>query len=531
MTSQIKWALLVVVTYLIYAWTYVCPPTHQTADFNKLSPVNCHFCKLSDTVLRPYVQPIYEVNIRPQLVELDEKLDLSHKLDIIRPLFESKYGINAGLQRIYSALNTSITKFELFVDKYFNILAKVCFSKMSVWFKVIASNASNFSHATSKRVGYIVSLAKSVPYIDRFCNKIEEIYDKLVQSSQAVKLQEKTTFLKSEFKSLVKFDEFYPREFKSSLINVVKEMLGQKFTSEEAGWEKGEDDADVETVLIVSTISVFENGALVTDDIDPLSREIFDEIQIWEKKVEKTIELAKGNLEKEMAPKLKEIIEHLKPRISQDFQDLQRTNHLQYKDLNRKIVQIEKDVEKTRASNDSCIETITRQEIRDDIAASYESAQNCSIDVQRILTIKNEDILNEYFKCVQDTIDILETFGESMINEFSSKLTQLTLNFDSDKEELEWKVWKKFHEIKESLFDFRDSILDKAYQYKNNGAQTSTKVKLSEIIGLGPWNEYLRSIEYHLNFLLQDNGDYLRLMRAKANLAFQEREGLPQCIN
>ena len=40
------------------------------------------------------------------------------------------------------------------------------------------------------------------------------------------------------------------------------------------------------------------------------------------------------------------------------------------------------------------------------------------------------------------------------------------------------------------------------------------------------WNEYLKNVEFHLNFLLRDNADYLQLVRAKANLAFQAREEL-----
>ena len=50
------------------------------------------------------------------------------------------------------------------------------------------------------------------------------------------------------------------------------------------------------------------------------------------------------------------------------FYKIYKTNYEQYQLIHRKISQINKDYEEIKLTNNSLIETITRQEIRDDIS-------------------------------------------------------------------------------------------------------------------------------------------------------------------
>ena len=68
-----------------------------------------------------------------------------------------------------------------------------------------------------------------------------------------------------------------------------------------------------------------------------------------------------------MKPKIDEIINDIKPKLV-IFYKIYKTNYEQYQLIHRKISQINKDYEEIKLTNNSLIETITRQEIRDDIS-------------------------------------------------------------------------------------------------------------------------------------------------------------------
>ncbi|EDK45286.1 hypothetical protein LELG_03465 [Lodderomyces elongisporus NRRL YB-4239] len=535
MTYQYKWVPLIILGYLLYAWTFVCPPSKPLSlDFlNTLSPINYHFCKVSDYYVRPTVQPIYDEHVRLKLEEFDRKYAMSTTWNnkLVKPISESHY-VNTVSVQITQYAQVLVDWVEEQIEPRMKRFGTQLILKARIWINVLAVQVNDI---TSPFLGYTIQglqRLKSLPLLEVVCGRAAEVYSKLMQSQHAVKLQEKSSFLQAELKNLVKFDEFGPMEFKSSVMSVVNDLLGKgKLCQEQESGEDSQGDLEVdyevdetETILIVSTISVtVEENGISTEDVDLLLRAVIDEIEYWERKVDRTLEIARKNLVDEVTPRVAKIVDDVKVEISEQFQILQRDNHLQYKAMNLKIGEINKDTEKIRALNDTSIETITRQEIRDDIAESYKSADICSKQVQKLLTDNHELVVNLYFQSVQDTIDILETFSESTINEFSKKLSELTANLEVDDESINWNVWKRFHQIKERIFNFRDEIFDGAHAYKKDNKKNSQVV-----IGLGldAWVEYLKHIEFHLNYLIRDNADYLRLVRAKANLAFQAREEL-----
>lgn len=528
--ASYKWITIGIVTYLVYAWTIVCPPTAILTPTNelKLSPINFHVCKVSDGYVRPYIQPVYDSQIKPKLDDWDNQWQISHRVQSAMQTYDSfdeKYGVRAGLSLVFDALNKFYTWFETSVWIHIQRGLKLSLIKIWYWVNVARVNIGSTLNPIWVQLSQLMDKFASIPIVNRILQQIKDVYCQLINSSHATKLHQRSLFIQKEVKNLIKFDEFSPREFKSSLIHVVQDLLGQKYNDDEADWEdvSDTDDDGGETVVITSTISVLENGALVTEDYEPELIEIYHEIEYWQTKINKTLHLAKVNLESDLQPILNHLIEDLKPLISQEFQNLQQINYKQYKDIHDKISQIHKDAEKIQATNETIgVETVSRQEIRDDIAASYESAKNCSLKVQELLSSTHQQLLTDYFNLVQSTIDILESFADSSINEFNSKLSYLIQQQDSYlTDEQIWQIWKKFHQLKDQFFQFRDEMLTNANRYKQDN-----KAYANSAIGMSVWNEYLKNVEFHLNFLLRDNADYLQLVRAKANLAFQAREEL-----
>ncbi|KAL6454398.1 SHE10 Outer spore wall assembly protein SHE10 [Candida maltosa Xu316] len=395
-----------------------------------------------------------------------------------------------------------------------------------------------FDEYVVKNVVWGLEQVKAIGFVQDVIYWIDnnEVIVKLKTSKQALKFHEKSKFIQNEVKNFINSNEFSPRVFKDNVIQVVKDILGDKGESEEHddkysdgdvgssddGYseddELSEEDLEPETVIITSTIVVKEENKAISTD-DPILGPIYHEINYWETKVNKTIGLAIKNLEYEMNPIIDEKIESIKPEISSILQYLQKTDHLLYKKMHEKISLINQDYALMKETNDTEIETINRQEIRDDISNCTKINEDEGEKIQQLLISSHEELLVVYFEKLQETIDILESSSEQIINDFQNQLNALISQLTTEEDEINWFFWKRFHAIKSSLFDFRDNIYNQANLYKRQNQQ-------DEILGLKKWEDYLKNVEFTLNFLLRDNIEYLQIIRAKANIAFQMREGL-----
>lgn len=379
-----------------------------------------------------------------------------------------------------------------------------------------------------------------------------------VKSAQVnASLQEKSDFLRSEFNNLVSIDDLkkkFTGKSSPEIIEVVKDILEDVTSSDSAATSETEDDVvdiddapveeseeseeEVVTIKVTSTVTVVAETS-TADDIATISQkeekvvnfeesssqaQIDHQLAYWETKVDKTLKLASSNLETDMKPFLDTFIEELKELISANFTRLQRDNYERYKVMNVMITDIGKDSE-TIQETGQIIEnpTVDRQLMRDRIKEAYEAVEDMKKDVEVVMNDAHAKVLEKYFEVTQDTVDILESFAETTMLDFSSQLTALLtfLETESDfEDEMSWTAWKKFHKVKDSIFKIRDLIFNEAQEYKlNHKSQVKPK-------GLDAWREYLANVNFHVNFLLRDNDDYLKLVRARANVAYQLREGL-----
>ncbi|KAF7584307.1 hypothetical protein FOB63_000379 [Clavispora lusitaniae] len=252
--------------------------------------------------------------------------------------------------------------------------------------------------------------------------------------------------------------------------------------------------------------------------------QVEQEIEYWRNKVSKMIDLSQSSLETESKPFLDTIIGDLKDRISANFTKLQQENYLRYKVMAEMISSIDKDSETLITTKEIILSPeVDRQMMRDRISEAREAVENSMKDVEVVLNEAHGIIMEKYFEVAQNTIDVLESFADTKILEFSNSLSGLLTILENSvdfEDEISWNAWKEFHKIKESIFNARDKILDEAHTYK---LQPRGSIKPR---ALEPWALYLDNINFHIRFLLSDNDDYLKLVRAKANVAYQMREGL-----
>ncbi|QBM86529.1 hypothetical protein METSCH_A11740 [Metschnikowia aff. pulcherrima] len=263
---------------------------------------------------------------------------------------------------------------------------------------------------------------------------------------------------------------------------------------------------------------------IVTFGSDSSQAQIEYELAYWQTRVQKALDLAVRSLETDFGPYLSLKTAELKDAISANFSTLLKENYQRYKEMGELIVAINKDSEYIRETNETIDEPkVDRQIMRDKIAAAYAIPEQMLKDVEQVLNEAHVEVMTQYYRVAQDTVDVLESFAETAILDFSSRLSGL-LDILSHNEDFDdtmiWSAWKSFHSVKESIFEIRDKIFDdaNAYKYNARGAKVPS--------GLEPWAEYLGKVNFHIRFLLKDNADYLQLVRAKANIAYQQREGL-----
>lgn len=415
-------------------------------------------------------------------------------------LFKTKIYYSALSSRvsIYSSivLNYILVKWNIFVDSYVSDDVRELFG---AWFD----------------------------YVRRAYHEVVRVFVILRQKTHDFTLDHKNKFVKTEFKDLLKFSDF-KKSISPSLLEFTQKFLKlertlEKEASDDSDSESGDSDEEPIHSTIVSTIIVTRSNGEIAPSAQPDAEvgqpnEIDAEVAFWSEKINKTLQLASDNLKAEMTPKADSSINQIKGEILDLLQKIQVSNHNQYKVLNIMIADIHKDYEAiVDGGNKTVIESVSREQVREEFQRTYNETDLSSGRIQNILIEAHSKVVEEYYETVQATIDIIQLFAENTLQDYLNFLNNLPSELD---ETYSWGLWKRFYQSKEDIYKFRDELFNQFNAYKEQPKKAETP------IGLDKWAEYLRNIEFTLNYLIRDNTEYLRLARARANLAFQLREEL-----
>lgn len=552
------------ISYLFYTLFFVCLINDLSKDVIPDScGLNYYTCLTANVYIKPYyiksidpfiqdnVTPFIESKIKIPLDRVDAKFGMKDKLSLgIKHIKETdeKFRISdrarATLLNAQSKIEAKtiplrerVAQKSLEFQELTNTKILPQFDTYLVFLK------SKFDLAQIKAKIYGFNIKEFITYLGV---RIREVYYLLLKKSNSEYLQEKTNFIKEDFMRLIKFNEFKSISYEKtqSLLQVVRDVLEEvsddvsdavsdeisEKAQESEVFESDESDySDDEPITIKITSTILVTATSSPSDLSTLTAEeirLDKELYTWEQKVNRTLQLAENNLSTEMIPIIDSIVEQIKPIITEKFQDFQSVNYKTYRELNSLIAGVNKDYEEILRTNET-VETVSRQDVRDSIAYSYKFSEDIVAEVREIIAEKHSIVLTEYFRVIQDTIDILESFAETTILEFSNKLSELINELENSSsdfdEKLSWNSWKRFHKIKEEIFNFRDTIYNRANDFKSEKSHLVPN-------GLQKWCEYMRNIDFHSSYLLRDNDDYLKLARAKANIAFQLREGITRTL-
>lgn len=285
--------------------------------------------------------------------------------------------------------------------------------------------------------------------------------------------------------------------------------------------------SEPETVQYTSTITVVQEDSMETQAGLAKNSQLEELINYWDRKINRTLEASLASLTNDMSVVINNIIENAKEDVTKNLTYLQKVNYDNYKELNSMIHEIEKDTSLTIETGvivnltNSDRDYFDRQAMRDKIQESIETCEEALSTVDKYLGERHEEVSSIYFAKLQENFDIFESFAELSIQEFSSRLHSLLNALESEKEIDEttgWYAWKKFHHIKSGLYEARDRLFEQAYDFHKNEDPSLIPESLV------PWKAYVSNIKYHLIYLERDNDNYLKIVRAQANVAYQARE-------
>ncbi|ODV74143.1 She10p CYBJADRAFT_189267 [Cyberlindnera jadinii NRRL Y-1542] len=243
-----------------------------------------------------------------------------------------------------------------------------------------------------------------------------------------------------------------------------------------------------------------------------------EEISEWKRFIVESVQNIFKNFDTTISTMESEQIEEFQPKLSKALQDMTTKAQLNFQEINKAIYNIDSktvlldngDEAEVDRNGNIIDHKITRQEIRDILAEKKDFLKERADAINILLRSFVSGLEAQAEEERTMIVDVYEEFAEVAINEFSKKMmySSFASSFDNlqkggDGENV--RDWKDYLKIKKDLISNRDVLIDKAVEFP------LVEKLLSEIY------QTMKTLE-------QENGSYFAILRAQANLAFQERE-------
>lgn len=309
---------------------------------------------------------------------------------------------------------------------------------------------------------------------------------------------------------------------------ILEEFEDREEDEEEGYEEDDEEDEDgvlhlTSTITTTITLAQDELASAVTDasreeedsSLDvPLKDLVQNEYQAWSNTVERKANTALDAFTKEVHDYEIEQLESVSPLMSSLLQNISNTTQLHFQKINKAILDINCTMEIGENGEQLFFdrhgtqlkEYITRPLMRGLFTAANEE-----------LTAMSDDLrarLKEFVNTVNDHVDVIrnehlevyEEWGDVMISEWSKRMAYVdVVALDEQDDSEQHSNWKNFLKLKRNVIKTRDLLVEHP-------------VKFHDL------EVFLKEVQFTLRMLAKESGEYLYILRSKANLTFQERE-------
>ncbi|CCK68489.1 She10p KNAG_0B00400 [Huiozyma naganishii CBS 8797] len=266
------------------------------------------------------------------------------------------------------------------------------------------------------------------------------------------------------------------------------------------------------------------NDEVVLDEREQLQ----EEINSWSQSIASKIDSIQRMFGREVARFLKKTTQDRELRVKPALQDYSQSMQLAFAEINKAIQDIECKVEVDSRSNEKIYfdktgtrqlnKFISRESVREMFDEVKALDANITSFVESELNATMHDVNKTVENMREDYSYIFEEWSNVMVNEWTRRLVYADIvgvsledtDAETDPELLDVetqteKNWKGFLGVKRSVVEKRDELVNHAVEMK-------------------PVQSFIKKVENTLQLLLRENGEYAYILRAKANLAFQERE-------
>lgn len=245
--------------------------------------------------------------------------------------------------------------------------------------------------------------------------------------------------------------------------------------------EKDEELTSTSTITITSTSTKNKKSSPSTEVTVPTSEK-------YSQLLKSTLESAQTDFESQISKLSDEHALKLRAKIMEQMKELGNSVSADYD----KLHQMRRNINKI--TNPSEEGFVSRQDYRDAISEKRSQFESIAQLIKNEIELMEVELSTGISKSRDSILETLEQFADSSLNAYSAEIVS-----NGDK----WEEWKKFNEAKKEIINFRDEL-----------------VKIKPV----DWENHKNNAWKEVTFLVNEGGSYLALIRAQANVEFQQRE-------
>lgn len=479
----------------------ICVYSHKTFDI--ISP---YVSIVSQTYTSSPIKPFVDDIIKPKFDYISNQLDdlsnyvsayrEAHEQQVIEALETSSKSISNLINTITEFVHSNIIPVVLKSTKilfrnlniYFRSFKIFCYFKWNIYFRPYLLHLLEKLYSTKLGL-YIIKLEKStyfqtfeqlIIYIYhssfKFYNYIYEQINYIYNINVESRKTEAYELIKAKQAFLHDLAQYLPDSFNFKTQKPLSDSTSSTTTSISVSFTSSISISYSTSTTIskssvsTSTSTISSNGKyelLLKNTIKSANEDFLSQ-------VEEITSQYKSKIRNKFQPLIKELATNVNSGYDKIHDQLNRINEFKSKDHPLYV---------------------SRQDYRDSLAEKKSSIEEQVENIEKKLNEEIENYLDDVLKVRVGIIETLEEFADSTLTAYSANIIS---NGD------DWKEWKRYKEIKNSLVKFRDELIDKK---PNNDL-----------------DNFLNKLKREAYVLTNESGSYLAILRAKANIEFQARE-------
>ncbi|SJM87023.1 related to Sensitivity to high expression protein 10 [Zygosaccharomyces bailii] len=246
-----------------------------------------------------------------------------------------------------------------------------------------------------------------------------------------------------------------------------------------------------------------------------------DEFDAWFRVVDQKSSSVVKSFDTEVSKYIHKHVQEIEPYFKNKTQNVSQTMQNHFKLINSAIQDINCTCETdNETGNVTCFDStgttqlseyISRPRMRELFADAHSVMDKYMLQIKEELAAEAEAVDKKVQLIREELLEVYEEWGDVMISEWSKRLAYIDIvaghleEKDQGSSDASSDNWRKFLSLKKQVINARDQL-------------ATHPANLHEM------KQFLKKGQYLVDVLSHESGEYLYILRARANLAFQARE-------